>query len=57
MGEPITITASEGKTFALKTDPTKPIGTMLTLAKSLNTDDFIEIDIPEPVAEEIDNEE
>ena len=46
MGEPITIVASEGKTFALKSDPTKPIGTILTLAKSLTREDFIEIDKP-----------
>lgn len=51
MDEPITITATNGKTFALKSDPTKPIGTILTLAKSLNPDDFIEIDIPEPEEE------
>lgn len=55
----IEITASEGKTFAYKTDPTRPIGTMLTLAKSLTREDFIEIDKPietEPVVE-VDNEE
>lgn len=49
MATPIQITASEGKTFASVNDPTKPIGTMLTLAKTLTASDFIEID--KPVAE------
>lgn len=51
MSEPITITASEGKTFALKSEPTKPIGSILTLAKSLTIADFIEVDAPEPAPE------